>query len=101
MSGWGWGRTGSLRGRPGGRSVGVGHGEGAFAARSGGEGDGPAEHRSQPAAEAGEEGQVDEEPDEPAGEAREVQRAGLDHGLAAGDVGGAAEIQVLEGLRLL
>src|SRR5882672_5950598 len=46
----------------GGRRICVGHGEGAFATRAGGEGDGPAEHRSQPAAEAGEEGQVDEEP---------------------------------------
>src|SRR5215468_5200534 len=73
-------------------------GEGPFPAHVAGEGEPPAEQRPDAVAPAGEEAYVDEQPGDPADEAAEVQPLGGDDGAPAGDVGGRAEVVVLERL---
>ena len=73
-------------------------GEGAFPAQVAGEGGPPAEERPEAVAVAGEEADVDEQPADPAEEAAEVQPPGRDDGVAAGDVGGRAQVVVAERL---
>jgi len=63
-------------------------GEGPFPADVTGEREPPAQHRADPVAVAGEEPDVDEQPDPPAQEPAEVQLERGDDGFAAADVGG-------------
>src|SRR5215469_3806144 len=79
-----------LAGRPG--------GVGAFAPDVAGEGNPPGEDRSDPVAVAGQERDVDEQPDHPAREARQLHRPGRDDGVTAVDVGRRPEVVVLERL---
>src|SRR5437763_5785031 len=72
--------------------------EGAFSAQVAAEGEPPAEDGADAVAVAGEEADVDEQPDPPAGEAAEVHPERRDDGFAAGDVGGRAQVTVLERL---
>src|SRR5262245_40385746 len=81
-----------------GRHRSVVDGERPFAAQVASEGEPPAQNGPEAVAVAGEEPDVDEQPDPPAEEAAEVQPEGRDDGAAARDVGGRAEIAVAEGL---
>src|ERR1022692_4165478 len=93
-------RAGPVRGRRGGPARGRGAcvnvaqrpdllgGEGPLAADVAAEGQPPREQGPETVAVAGQERDVDEQPDPPAQEAADAQRAGGDDGAAAGDVGG-------------
>src|SRR5450755_696388 len=89
-------------GRPRGLCVDVGQhtdlggGECAFPARVASERDPPSQDRADPVAITGEEGDVDEQPGHPAGEAAEPKWPGRQDGPPAGDVGGRADISVPE-----
>src|SRR5215467_6174481 len=72
--------------------------EGPVTAQVAGEGEPPAEQRPDAVAPAGEEADMDEQPGDPADEAAEVQLPGGDDGAPAGDVGGRAQVAVLERL---
>src|SRR5215469_4433792 len=73
-------------------------GEGPFPAQVAGEGEPPAEYRSDAVAVSGEEADVDEQPHPPVLEAAEVQPDGVYHGTPPGDVGGRAQVAVAERL---
>src|SRR5215471_10660476 len=73
-------------------------GERAFPAQVTGEGEPPAQDRTDAVAVAGEEADVDEQPDPPAEEAAEVQPEGGDDGAPARDIGGRAQVAVAERL---
>ena len=93
------GRSGGSTGRAAVRAERQWHvvdGEAPFPADVAGEREPPAEQRPDPVAPAGEEADVDEQPDHPAGEAAEVHPERRDDRFAAGDVGGRAQIAVLE-----
>src|SRR5215470_18531882 len=69
-------------------------GEAAVTAQVAGECVPPAEQRPDAVAPAGEEADVDEQPDDPADKAAEVQLPGGDDGAPAGDIGGRAQVVV-------
>src|SRR5262249_57446561 len=73
-------------------------GERAFAAQVAGEGEPPAQDRAEAVAVAGEEADVDEQPDPPADEAAEVQPEGGHDRPPARDVSGPTQVRVAEPL---
>src|ERR1700680_2788975 len=95
--------SGAIAGSRGGRAWGRGTrvdvaqrldllgGEGPLAADVAGEGQPPGEQGAEAVAVAGQERDVDEQPDPPAQEATDVQGSGRDDGTATRDVGRRAE----------
>src|ERR1019366_4125815 len=85
------------------RSVLVCHppaGQGPLVAAPSHEADGPAGQRREPVLEPGEECDVDDEPQHPADEATNADRADFGYGTEAGDHGQRAEVAVVERLRV-